>query len=118
MKKIKKITKKIITKTRLNIMAMSLAFMYTMPKVAQANAIKDSKVAKGTNDMFNDVTSTLVWLAPVVGGAFLGYNFFKASHAEDEEMRAIKKQRKVIIYSTVGVFLASIIITVVTSYYK
>lgn len=121
--------KKIVNKLRLAMIMVSLFAMYNIPMIAAAKtkasptpsgggSIEGSKIVTGTTSMFNDISSALLILAPVVGGALLGYNFFKAAHAEEEEMRSIKKQRKNIIFCTVGVFLASIIITVVTGYYK
>lgn len=117
MNKLKGKTTETQRRMRKIMLVCSLMLMYAMPAVASAT-IETSIIVTGTKKLVADVGKALMVLAPVVGGCMEAFEFFKSTHAEDEEMRAIKKKQKVILIGVIGVFVAGAVMTIVASYYK
>lgn len=105
-------------KIRMVIIMLSLVYMQAIPQIASAKTIKDSILVKGTEKLITDVSGALMVVAPAIGGVMYAFQYFKSTHAEEEELRVIKKKQKSIAIGVIGVFVASTIISIVATYYK
>ena len=81
--------------------------------------LKSSKLVKGTENLFTDITEILMILAPTIGAVMIAFFFIQMQISEEEgDTKAIKKRIKVAAIATVGVFITATTINLITSYYK
>lgn len=84
---------------------------------ASAAGFGDSEIAKGIKNMVNDVSSYLVVLCPLAGGAAAVYFIIRRSMADEQDGKMWDKRIKTAIICGVAGMLVSGIIAVVSSYF-
>lgn len=83
-----------------------------------AGEIGSSKAATGTINLFNDFSSVLMILAPIIGAAMGAYCFIKKSLSDEQDYRSYDKRIKSIVICVIGAELIGGIIKIVCNYYN
>jgi len=96
---------------------MLIAAFNTIPVYA-ASSVADSKIAKGTEKLIQDLTTWLMLLAPVAAGLLIIYFFIRRSAADEIEQKTWNKRIVVAIVSCVGAVLGSAILSLIIGYYQ
>ena len=96
---------------------MFIAAFNTIPVYA-ASSVADSKIAKGTERLIQDLTTWLMLLAPVAAGLLIIYFFIRRSAADEIEQKTWNKRIVVAIVSCVGAVLGSAILSLIIGYYQ
>ena len=81
-------------------------------------AIGDSKLATGTTQLINDLTNWLLILAPILAVLLIGYYLLRKSASDEMDSKRWDTRIKVTIVCTIGVVVASGLITMIIGYYK
>lgn len=81
-------------------------------------AVGDSKLATGTTNLINDLTNWLLILAPVLAVLLIGYYLLRKSASDEMDSKRWDTRIKVTIVCTIGVVVASGLITMIIGYYK
>lgn len=99
---------------------ITLAFLYLSQTIVYANGGKlgSSKLGTGTKQLIEDATSWMIIIAPLVGTLVVIYFFVRKGMSEEMDHRKWQDRINIAIISTVGAFLASVIINLAISYYK
>lgn len=88
-----------------------------MPASA-APSISDSKIAKGTEKLIQDVTTWLMVLAPVVAGLLIIYFCIRRSAADEMDQKKWNNRIVVAIVSCIGAVLGSATLNLIIGYYQ
>ncbi len=80
--------------------------------------VGDSKLATGTTNLINDLTNWLLILAPVLAVLLIGYYLLRKSASDEMDSKRWDTRIKVTIICTIGVVIASGLITMIIGYYK
>ncbi|WP_025845233.1 Mbov_0395 family pilin-like conjugal transfer protein [Paenibacillus ehimensis] len=106
-------------KVRLAILTLCV-FCWSLLASPAANAedIKDSKLAKGTEKLIGDVTTWLMILAPVVAGLLIIYFCIRRSAADEMDTKKWNNRIVVAIVSCIGAVLGSATLNIIIGYYK
>lgn len=83
-----------------------------------AESVADSKIAKGTQKLIQDLTTWLMVLAPVVAGLLIIYFFIRRSAADEMDQKKWNNRIVVAIVSCIGAILGSAILNLVIGYYQ
>lgn len=94
-----------------------MAVFFLAKTQVYANSFSSSKLATGTKNLINDVSSWLLILVPIVGGACAGYFFLRKNAADEQEQHIWNKRIKTTIVCVIGGTIASAMINTITSYY-
>lgn len=81
-------------------------------------AVADSKLATGTTNLINDLTNWLLILAPVMAVLLIGYYLLRKSASDEMDSKRWDTRIKVTIVCTIGVVIASGLITMIIGYYR
>lgn len=92
------------------------ASIFVTPAFA-AGGLLDSTLATGLKNLLNDVSSFLVILSPVFGGAAAVYFLIRRSMADEQDGKLWEKRIKNAIICGAGGMLVSGVIALVTSYF-
>jgi len=96
---------------------MFIAAFNNIPVYA-ASSVADSKIAKGTERLIQDLTTWLMVLAPVAAGLLIIYFFIRRSAADEMDMKKWNNRIVVAIVSSVGAVLGSAILSLIIGYYQ
>ena len=91
---------------------ISLMTAYAAPNVA------DSKIAKGTEKLIQDLTTWLMVLAPVIAGLLIIYFCIRRSAADDMDQKKWNNRIVAAIVSCVGAVLGSATLNLIIGYYQ
>lgn len=80
--------------------------------------VGDSKLATGTTKLIDDLTNWLLILAPVLAVLLIGYYLLRKSASDEMDAKRWDSRIKVTIICTIGVVVASGLITMIIGYYK
>lgn len=80
--------------------------------------VGDSKLATGTTNLINDLTNWLLILAPVTAVLLIGYYLLRKSASDEMDSKRWDTRIKVTIICTIGVVVASGLITMIIGYYN
>ena len=105
-------------KTRLMVLLLMLIAAFNTIPVYAASSVADSKIAKGTEKLIQDLTTWLMLLAPVAAGLLIIYFFIRRSAADEIEQKTWNKRIVVAIVSCVGAVLGSAILSLIIGYYQ
>lgn len=83
-----------------------------------ALAIEETILVTGTVALLNDISKALLIIAPSVGIVTLGILAIMKTQAEENEQPMYKKRMVGVAIAVIIVFVASGLITAITSYYK
>lgn len=97
--------------------AAYVAIMAAAPVFA-APSVADSKIAKGTEKLIQDVTIWLMVLAPVVAGLLIIYFCIRRSAADEMDQKKWNNRIVVSIVSCIGAVLGSATLNLIISYYQ
>lgn len=114
--KLKKMWIKVREKIFMMLMFISASFMFTTP--VYASDVQNSKLAKGTEALINDVTTWLMILAPIVAALLIVYFFIRRSAADEMDQKKWNNRIAVAIVSAIGAVLASATLNLIIGYYK
>lgn len=84
---------------------------------ATAGGLTDSTLAVGIKQLLNDVSSFLMILCPIAGGAAAGYFAIRRSMSDEQDGKFWEKRIKTAIICGVGGCLTSALIAVLSSYF-
>lgn len=90
---------------------------FKMPVYA-APTVADSKIARGTEKLIQDLTTWLLVLAPVSAGLLIIYFFIRRSAADEQDHKRWNNRITVAIVSCVGAVLGSAILNLIIGYYQ
>jgi ABC-type molybdate transport system permease subunit len=99
------------------ICAAYIAITTSMPAFA-APSVSDSKLAKGTEKLIQDVTTWLMVLAPVVAGLLIIYFCIRRSAADEMDQKKWNNRIVVAIVSCIGAVLGSATLNLLIGYYQ
>lgn len=118
-KKIYRNTKTIGEKVfRLYMAAMIVAYLIALnSNPTFADGFGSSVFATGTKNLFKDIGTWLLILAPISGGVLGVYFFIRRQAADDMDQKKWNDRIKVTIISTLGAVLVSTAIVLIASYY-
>ena len=97
-------------------MTAAILSMLVIPASA-AGGFASSTLAVGIKNMVNDVSTYLVILCPVIGGASAVYFLIRRSMADEQDGKMWDKRIKMAILCGVAGMLVSGIIAMVSSYF-
>lgn len=100
---------------------MTLILISTIPMFsasAYASDVQNSKLAKGTEALINDVTTWLMILAPIVAALLIVYFFIRRSAADEMDQKKWNNRIVVAIVSAIGAVLASATLNLIIGYYR
>ena len=80
--------------------------------------IQDTKAVTGTVELFNDLSTVLMVLTPVIGPVLIGYFLLRKSAASEQEQHMWDKRAKTAGVCIVGIFVISGLIKAVCTYYQ
>lgn len=83
-----------------------------------APSVADSKIAKGTEKLIQDLTTWLMVLAPVVAGLLIIYFCIRRSAADEMDQKKWNNRIVVAIVSCVGAVLGSATLNLIIGYYQ
>lgn len=86
--------------------------------MAATVAIQDTKAVTGTVELFNDLSTVLMVLTPVIGPVLIGYFLLRKSAASEQEQHMWDKRAKTAGVCIVGIFVISGLIKAVCTYYQ
>lgn len=109
--KVKSIGKKI------SLILMYAALFLSNTMLVYANDITDSPIFKGIKKMFEDASGALLIIAPIVGAVLFGYFSIRKGAADEMDHKMWDKRKNIVIISTVSVFIASALISLITGYF-
>ncbi|GHV19502.1 hypothetical protein FACS189425_10150 [Clostridia bacterium] len=89
-----------------------------MPELMLLAGITDSVLAKGTEKLIGDMTTWLLVLAPIVGGALVIYFFIRRGAADEMDQKKWNNRITTALVSVVGAVLGSVLIKIILSYYS
>ena len=75
-------------------------------------------MATGTTKLIDDLTNWLLILAPVLAVLLIGYYLLRKSASDEMDAKRWDSRIKVTIICTIGVVVASGLITMIIGYYK
>ena len=93
-----------------------VTFLTTLP--VYAGEIGSSKLATGTESLVKDATTWLLVIAPLVTVVAVIYYFIRKTVSDEMDHKKWDSRISTAIICCIGVVAASIIIQVITSYYK
>lgn len=99
------------------ICAAYIVLITAMPAFA-APSVSDSKIAKGTEKLIQDVTTWLMVLAPVVAGLLIIYFCIRRSAADEMDQKKWNNRIVVAIVSCIGAVLGSATLNLIIGYYQ
>jgi ABC-type multidrug transport system permease subunit len=83
-----------------------------------AETLEGSKIATGTKNLINDATKWLLVLAPTVTVLLIIYYLIRKGMADEQEHKKWNSRIMVALVSCIGAVVASVLINVLTSYFK
>jgi len=98
-------------------LSISVMTMFQLSSPVFADDVKNSKLAKGTEALINDVTTWLMILAPIVAGLLIIYFFIRRSAADEMDQKKWNNRIGVAIVSAIGAVLASATLNLIIGYY-
>lgn len=93
------------------------SFVTAFP-VFTAPGISDSKLARGTEKLIQDVTTWLMVLAPVVTGLLIIYFCIRRAAADEMDQKKWNNRIVVAIVSCIGAVLGSATLNLIIGYYQ
>lgn len=93
-----------------------MSMMTSVP--AFAAGVSDSKLAKGTEKLIQDLTTWLMILAPVVAGLLIIYFSIRRSAADEMDQKKWNNRIVVAIVSCIGAVLGSATLNLIIGYYQ
>ncbi len=84
---------------------------------AFADGFGSSIFATGTKNLFKDIGTWLLILAPISGGVLGVYFFIRRQAADEMDQKKWNDRIKVTVFSTLGAVLVSTAIVLIASYY-
>jgi ABC-type molybdate transport system permease subunit len=93
------------------------SFVTAFPVFA-ASSISDSKLARGTEKLIQDVTTWLMVLAPVVTGLLIIYFCIRRAAADEMDQKKWNNRIVVAIVSCIGAVLGSATLNLIIGYYQ
>lgn len=90
----------------------------TVTPAFAAPSVSDSKLAKGTEKLIQDVTTWLMVLAPVVAGLLIIYFCIRRSAADEMDQKKWNNRIVVAIVSCIGAVLGSATLNLLIGYYQ
>ncbi|MGI6189942.1 MAG: Mbov_0395 family pilin-like conjugal transfer protein [Caldicoprobacteraceae bacterium] len=93
------------------------SFVTAFPVFA-APGISDSKLARGTEKLIQDVTTWLMVLAPVVTGLLIIYFCIRRAAADEMDQKKWNNRIVVAIVSCIGAVLGSATLNLIIGYYQ
>jgi len=103
---------------RLRVFLLMFIATFNNIPVYAASSVADSKIAKGTERLIQDLTTWLMVLAPVAAGLLIIYFFIRRSAADEMDMKKWNNRIVVAIVSCVGAVLGSAILSLIIGYYQ
>lgn len=94
-----------------------IQMMFFNEKV-HANAIKESKLATGTERLIGDMTSWLGVVAPIVGILLVIYFFIRRSSADEQDQKRWNNRIVTTVISTVGAVIGGTMLRLILAYYQ
>jgi ABC-type molybdate transport system permease subunit len=104
-------------KKKLKIFLMTFGTFIMFSTTAFASDVQNSKLAKGTEALINDITIWLMVLAPIVSTLFIIYFFIRRSAADEMDQKKWNNRIVVAIVSCIGAVLASATLNLIIGYY-
>lgn len=83
-----------------------------------SGGIGGSTAVTGTQNLVNDLTSALLIIAPIVGGACIIYFCIRRSAADEMDQKKWNNRIVTAIVSTIGAVLAAGLLNVIVGYYQ
>lgn len=83
-----------------------------------ANPITNSKPFVSAMKLANDGTTALLILVPVIGVILYIYFNVRKGAADEMDHKMWDKRKTVVLYSTVGAFIASAIFNIISQYFR
>lgn len=83
-----------------------------------AAGIKDSNLAKGTENLVKDATTWLMILSPVVAGLLIIYFCIRRSAADEMDQKKWNNRIVVAIVSCIGAVIGSATLNIIIGYYQ
>ena len=118
MKKLVKVSRALKQKAKYLVCLLFLYLNQVNIYASEENKIANSTVGKGTKKLFEDLSKYGLILSPIVGGLLGVYFFTRMNVADEQDQKQWKKRILLTIICTVGAFLISGIIKLITSYYQ
>lgn len=102
---------------RVSTLAVLLILMNTMTAYA-TGGIGDSKLATGTQQLIQDLTTFLMVIAPIVAGLLIIYFCIRRSAADEMDMKKWNNRIAVAVVSCIGAVLGSATLNIIIGYYQ
>lgn len=100
-----------------NLCALTLSIEIAKTKV-YATAVSDSKLATGTTQLIQDLTTWLMVLAPILAGMMIIYYCIRRSAADEMEQKQWTNRITAAIVSCIGAILGSATLQMIVTYYS
>ena len=102
---------------KISLTLMYAALFLSNTTLVYANDITDSEIYKGIKKMLEDASAALLVLAPIVGALLFGYFSIRKGAADEMDHKMWDKRKNIVLVSTVSVFIASALISLLTGYF-
>ena len=102
---------------KVSIMAAPLFLTNTITAYA-TGGISDSKLATGTQQLIQDLTTFLMVIAPIVTGLLIIYFCIRRSAADEMDQKKWNNRIAVAVVSCIGAVLGSATLNVIIGYYQ
>lgn len=97
--------------------ALALAMTMQVMCGSAFAAVADSKLATGTTQLINDVTTWLMVLAPVLAGMMIIYYCIRRSAADEMEQKQWTNRITAAVVSCIGAIIGSATLQIIVAYY-
>lgn len=120
MTKIKAILKKVKVKSKAVVtsVATALFLLQANTMTAFATDVSNSKLATGTENLIQDLTTWLMILAPVAAGLLIIYFCIRRSAADEMDQKKWNNRIIVAVVSCIGAVLGSATLNLILDYYQ
>lgn len=119
MKKITNLFNKVFIENKLYIYSFMFILVLLSGNSVFANSLTNNPITNGLKKMFQDASTVIMGLATLAAPVCIGFFQFKKKFSDDEmEGKQYDKKTKAVIIAYVIIMSASVIISVVSSYFN
>jgi len=105
------------TNRLIKLLILSVIFVVSMVVPASADNLANSTVGTGVKNLLNDVSTYLMVIGPIIGGAAAAYFLVRRSMADEQDGKMWSRRIWIAIICGVAVLLVGGIISLISSYF-
>ena len=97
--------------------AMTALALTLLTTTALADGISESEIGVGVKNLFTDLTTYIMVLSPIVGGAAAGYFLIRRGMADEQDGKMWMKRAVTAVICAVAGLVVGAIIRLISSYF-